>query len=113
MRHRDFGLLALDQHRATAGLTLFSPIHGRSTYLIGMRGDVLHQWEHPLIAGPYAYLLEGSTATSASITIFAACRTATRSSSAGRSCRPRSSGAFPAGFPARCIPMAACTATTF
>ena len=58
MRHRDFGLLAFDQRRATAGLTLFSPIHGRSTYLIGMRGDVLHQWEHPLIAGPYAYLLE-------------------------------------------------------
>jgi hypothetical protein len=38
MRHREFGLLALDQHRATVGYTLFSPIRSNSTYLIGMRG---------------------------------------------------------------------------
>ena len=58
MRHRDFGLLVCDAHRATPGYTLFSPIHGKTTYLIGMRGDIVHQWEHPLVSGPYAYLLE-------------------------------------------------------
>ena len=58
MRHRDFGLLVCDPHRATPGITQFSPIHGKATYLIGLRGDVLHQWDHPLVAGPYAYLLE-------------------------------------------------------
>ena len=57
MRHRDFGLLHCDQHRATPGVTLFSPINGKATYIIGLRGDVLHQWEHPLVSGPYAYLL--------------------------------------------------------
>ena len=58
MRHRDFGLLVCDAHRATPGYTLFSPIHGKTTYLIGMRGEIVHQWEHPLVSGPYAYLLE-------------------------------------------------------
>ena len=58
MRHREFGLLALDQHRATVGYTLFSPIRSKSTYLIGMRGDVVHQWEHPLTNGVYGYLLD-------------------------------------------------------
>ncbi len=58
MRHRDFGLLVCDPHRATPGLTLFSPINGKATYMIGLRGDVLHQWEHPLVTGPYAYLLD-------------------------------------------------------
>ena len=58
MRHRDFGLLVCDQHRATPGLTLFSPLNGKATYVIGLRGDVLHQWAHPLVNGTYAYLLE-------------------------------------------------------
>ena len=58
MRHRDFGLLHCDQSRATPGVTLFSPLNGKATYIIGQRGDVLHQWEHPLVNGTYAYLLE-------------------------------------------------------
>ena len=49
MRHRDFGLLICDPHRATPGLTLFSPLNGKATYIIGLRGDVLHQWAHPLV----------------------------------------------------------------
>jgi hypothetical protein len=57
MRHRDFGLLVRDVHRATAGYTLFSPLHGKSSYLIGLRGEVVHQWEHPVI-NTYGYLLE-------------------------------------------------------
>ena len=58
MRHRDFGLLVCDPHRATPGLTLFSPLNGKATYIIGLRGDVLHQWAHPLVNGTYAYLLD-------------------------------------------------------
>jgi hypothetical protein len=57
MRHHDFGLLVCDAHRATAGYTLFSPMYGKSSYLIGLRGEVVHQWEHPLI-NMYGYLLE-------------------------------------------------------
>src|SRR5215510_10684793 len=58
MRHRDFGLLACDEHRATPGFTLFSPLHGKSTYLVGMRGEIVHQWEHPITTGTYGYLLD-------------------------------------------------------
>ena len=58
MRHRDFGLLVCDPHRATPGVTLFSPLNGKATYIIGLRGDVLHQWEHPLVNGTYGYLLD-------------------------------------------------------
>ena len=39
-------------------MTLFSPLNGKATYIIGLRGDVLHQWEHPLVNGTYAYLLD-------------------------------------------------------
>ncbi len=58
MRCRDFGVLVCDEGRATRGYTLFSPLHGRVTCLIGLRGEVVHQWEHPLTNGPYGYLLE-------------------------------------------------------
>ena len=58
MRHRDFGLMLCDPHRATPGFTLFSPLNGKATYIIGLRGDVLHQWQHPLVNGTYAYLLD-------------------------------------------------------
>jgi hypothetical protein len=56
MRHRDFGLLVCDEGRATPGYTLFSPLNGTTTYLIGLRGDIVHQWEHPLCS-IYGYLL--------------------------------------------------------
>jgi len=58
MRHLKFGLLVSHEEEATAGYTLFSPLHGPATYLIDLRGDVVHQWEHPLINSTYAYLLE-------------------------------------------------------
>ncbi len=58
MRIREFGLLASDLGRATPGFTLFSPLNGRSTYIIDLHGNVLHQWEHPLVTGTYAHLLD-------------------------------------------------------
>jgi hypothetical protein len=58
MRHREFGLLTRDEKRATPGYTLFSPLHGKATYLIGLRGDVVHEWAHPITTGTYGYLLD-------------------------------------------------------
>ena len=48
MRHQNFGLQVYDERRATPGYTLFSPLQGKVTNLIGMRGDILHQWSHPV-----------------------------------------------------------------
>jgi hypothetical protein len=58
MRPLKFGVLLCRDDTATAGYTLFSPLHSSSTYLIDLRGDVVHQWSHPLINSSYAYLLE-------------------------------------------------------
>src|SRR4029450_2223027 len=58
MRHLRFGVLDSREDDATAGYTLFSPLHGSATYLIDLRGDVVHRWDHPLISSSYAYLLE-------------------------------------------------------
>ena len=58
MRYRDMGLLEYDQARATAGFTLIVPQAARAAYLIGMRGEVLHKWDFPLVPGNYAYLLK-------------------------------------------------------
>ncbi len=58
MRYRDFGLHVINESRATPGVTLFSPLNANATYLIGMRGDVLHTWHHSLKTGTYGYLLE-------------------------------------------------------
>jgi hypothetical protein len=58
MRHLTFGVLIWHEDQATAGYTLFSPLHGSATYLINLRGDVVHQWAHPLTTSTYGYLLE-------------------------------------------------------
>ena len=57
MRHRNFGVHVCDEDRATPGYTLFSPINGQSTFLIGLRGEVVNRWEHALTS-TYGYLLE-------------------------------------------------------
>jgi hypothetical protein len=61
MRLRDVGLLVHDTARATPGYTLFSPLHGKETHLIGLRGEVLHSWRHPTKPGNYAYLTDAGT----------------------------------------------------
>lgn len=59
MRYSQVGLITYDRARATPGYTLFSPNFGRETYLVGMRGDIVHQWRnHPLEPGNYAQLLK-------------------------------------------------------
>lgn len=57
MRYRDVGVLVYDRGRATPGFTLIVPLSGKAAYLIGMRGEVVHQWSFPLTPGNYAYLL--------------------------------------------------------
>jgi hypothetical protein len=58
MRHLKFGLLVCHENEATVGYTLFSPLYDSSTYLVDLRGDVVHRWHHALINSTYAYLLE-------------------------------------------------------
>ena len=57
MRHRDLGVLVYDKAKATPGYTLIVPQSSTKAYLIGMRGEVLHEWSFPLCPGNYAYLL--------------------------------------------------------
>jgi hypothetical protein len=59
MRHREVGVLEYDSSRAQRGVTIITPMHGHASYLIGMRGEVLHEWQFPLQAGMYGQLLPG------------------------------------------------------
>ena len=59
MRHTTVGLLEFSPERSFKGITIVTPLHGKTTYLIGMLGEVLHQWDHPAKPGNYAYLLPG------------------------------------------------------
>jgi hypothetical protein len=57
MRFSKFGVTEHDRARATPGVTLFSPLRHKVTYLIGMQGEILHQWNLESKPGNYAYLL--------------------------------------------------------
>ncbi len=57
MRILQTGLTHFDEARATPGFTLFSPLWGRNTYLLDMRGEVVHRWDLPAGLGGYARLL--------------------------------------------------------
>jgi len=57
MRFSEFGVTKYDRTRASPGVTLFSPLHQKVSYLIGMQGEVLHQWNLTAAPGSYGYLL--------------------------------------------------------
>jgi hypothetical protein len=57
MRFSKFGVTKFDPMLATRGVILFSPLLQKETYLIGMRGEVLHQWSLAAAPGNYGYLL--------------------------------------------------------
>lgn len=57
MRHHKTGLTEYDAERATPGVTIITPLHGRGIYLIDMSGDVLHEWATDMKPGNYAQLL--------------------------------------------------------
>lgn len=59
MRYREFGLTEYDQARATPGFTIFTPIPQghNTTYLLGMRGEVVHRWDLEGFRSGYGQLL--------------------------------------------------------
>jgi outer membrane protein assembly factor BamB len=62
IRRRGVGLRALDEARASPGLTLFAPMNGDGTvYLIDLNGKVVHKWRMPYPPGLYGYLTERGT----------------------------------------------------
>jgi arylsulfotransferase ASST len=62
IRRRGTGLRAIDAERASAGLTLFTPMFGDGTvYLIDLEGNVAHTWKMPYPPGLYGYLTEKGT----------------------------------------------------
>lgn len=59
MKIGQVGLLSLDARQAFAGYTLVAPLRGTSCYLVGMQGEVVHQWQLPGRLGTLASLLPG------------------------------------------------------
>ena len=59
MRPLRYGVTEYDPGRASPGFTLISPGAGRNTYLLGLRGQIVHQWALPGQLGNYAQLLPG------------------------------------------------------
>jgi len=57
VRFLKFGITEYDRARATPGVTLFSPLLHKVTYLIGMNGEILHHWNLAAKPGNYSYLL--------------------------------------------------------
>ena len=41
----EWGLIA-NKPAAFQGYTLFAPLNHKSTYLINMEGEIVHQWDH-------------------------------------------------------------------
>ena len=56
MLHNKLGLISYNINKAFSGYTIFSPLGQLSTFLINMKGDVVHEWELPSMPGNYAYL---------------------------------------------------------
>ena len=57
MRFSRFGVTEHKRELSYPGATLFSPLLQNSTYLIGMNGEILHQWSLESYPGNYAHLL--------------------------------------------------------
>ena len=57
MRYLQTGLIEYDQKKTFSGATLFSPLFHKVTYLIDLKGNILHEWSLEGIPGAYAYLL--------------------------------------------------------
>lgn len=57
MRYLQTGLTHSDPDRAWPGYTIFSPQYQRKTFLIDMKGEVVHEWDNPGAPGNYGYML--------------------------------------------------------
>jgi hypothetical protein len=61
-KRNSVGLRALDSGRACPAYTLFTPnTTGRTVYLIGPDGNLVHTWDAPYPPGNYGYLTERGT----------------------------------------------------
>lgn len=58
MRVTQTGLLVNDELQATSGLTLFSPLHTSTAYLLNMAGETVHEWHLGNARSGLVYLLE-------------------------------------------------------
>jgi hypothetical protein len=61
IRRRGVGLRALDERRASPGLTLFAPAGGTDVFLIDLHGTVVHRWTMAYRPGLYGYLTDRGT----------------------------------------------------
>jgi len=59
MRYESVGLLACDSARAFPGYTLIAPLRTKQCSLVGMKGEVVHEWNLPDRLGSLAYMLPG------------------------------------------------------
>lgn len=57
MRYSRFGVTEYKHGLAQEGATLFTPLIQKTTYLMGMRGEIVHTWKLESQPGNYAYLL--------------------------------------------------------
>ena len=57
MRFEPKGLTLNLEGQATPGFTIFSPLYSHDTYLIGLDGEIVHQWRHADRIGTYGHLL--------------------------------------------------------
>lgn len=57
MRPLQYGVTCYDQGRVESGYVVFAPSGGSECYLLGERGDIVHQWRLPG-RGNYGQLLE-------------------------------------------------------
>ena len=57
MRYQNVGLQVYDKARATPGYTLISRLRGCGAYLLGMDGEVVHEWNTPHPPGDLIQLL--------------------------------------------------------
>jgi hypothetical protein len=58
MRPLQFGITCYEQGSVEPGYILFAPAGGSECYLLGGRGDIVHQWRLPGKLGNYGQLLE-------------------------------------------------------
>jgi hypothetical protein len=58
MRPLQFGVTCYEQGLVEPGYILFAPAGGSECYLLGERGDIVHQWRLPGRLGNYGQLLE-------------------------------------------------------
>jgi len=59
MRYQKVGLLHNEPARSFPGYTLIAPLRHSSVFLVGMNGEVVHQWNLPGPLGSKAYLIPG------------------------------------------------------